>query len=191
MADYKIDSANHLFSGAPDNMPSTTYSASRNSSNRNSYGTQVKVQAAKSITSPYPPNPPTTRRDLVKKENMRRAAVRREAIKSENLKEPLVKCPVCGMKLGLDTEECPNCSHKMIKKMSDNKKTLILIIIAILILFIPFINKSEFDGNKFKNDVGAFFSEIENAFNGFVEEDSDSEEVFWEYEFSFDDDFFF
>ena len=194
MADYRIDSTNHLFSGAPDNMPSTTYAAGRNLPNRNSYSGQVKVQSSKSTVSPYPPNQPANRRDFIKNESAKRAKIRREAIKSDNFKDPVVVCPVCKMKLSPETEECPNCSHKMIKKMSDNKKTLILIIIAILILFIPFIKKSEFDGSKFENNLNSFFSEVENAFNSFMEDETDYEEDFWEDGFffeDFEDDFFF
>ncbi len=191
MADYKIDSTNHLFSGAPDNMPSTTYAASRNLPGRNSYNGQVKVQSAKNTISPYPPNQPASRQDLIKRESVNRAKIRREAIKSDNFKDPIVVCPVCKMKLSPETEECPNCSHKMVKKMSDNNKTLILIIIAILILFIPFIKKAEFDGSKFESDVSSFFSEIENTFNSFMEDNTEPEENFWEDDFFFEEDFFF
>ena len=185
MADYKINSVNHLFSGAPSNMPSTTYAASRNLPNQNSYRSQVKVQPAKRTVSPYPANQSANRRDFMKNESAKRAKIRRESIKSDNFKDPVVVCPVCKMKMSPETEECPNCCHKMIKKMSDNKKTLILIIIAVLILFIPFVKKAEFDGSKLGNDIDSFFSEIENAFNGFIQDDSDYEEYFWEEEFFF------
>ena len=125
-----------------------------------------------------------------KNESQKRAEIRQNSIKSDNFKDPVAVCPVCKMKMSLDTEECPNCCHKMIRKMDDNKKTLILIIIAILILFIPFIKKAEFDSSQFGNDVNSFFSEIENAFNGFTEEDT-GKENFGEDGFFFDDDFFF
>ena len=191
MADYKIDAINHFFSGAPDNMPSTTYTASKNSLNRNSYSTQVKTQPVKHTVSSYPFGQPVNHRDLAKQESMRRAKLRSEAIKSDNFKDPVVVCPVCKIKMSPETEECPNCSHKMIKKMDENKRTLLLLIIAILILLIPFVKKSDFDGSKPGNDINSFFSEIENAFNSFEKSDTNYEADFWEDGFFFEDDFFF
>ena len=178
MADYKINSVNHLFSGAPNNMPSTTYASGNKLPNQATRRAQAKTQTGGNVSFPYFTSPVNNRREAMKSESMKRAAIRREAIKSENLKEPLVVCPTCGLKLSLDTEECPNCCHKIKPKMDDNKKTLILLIIALLILLIPFIKKSEFDGSKIQDDINSFFSEIEDSFNEFIEDSMDYDDFF-------------
>ena len=110
-----------------------------------------------------------THQSAAKSESMRRAAIRREAIKSDNLKEPLVSCPVCKIKLGLDTEECPNCGTAMKKKMDENKRTVLLLIIALIIFLMPFINKAE--NNDYGDTDYSIFTQIEEFFNYIIEEE--------------------
>ena len=141
MAIHRIDNANHLFSGAPNNMPSTTYAAGRNLPSQNSYSAQ----------------------------SIRNSNLRREAIKSENFKDPVVVCPVCKMKLSTETEECPNCNHKVKKVMSDFKRSMLLVILALAILLIPYAKNNLPSFEEGRDYLQSFFEQAENFFEDFIE----------------------
>ena len=141
--DYRINSIHHQASGAPKIVVQPSYAAGPRAANGSPYN---KNNSPSHIAS----------------------NLRKEAIKSENLKEPLITCPTCKMKLGLEEDECPNCGANIKNKMSDNKRTIILLIIASIILLIPFAKK-ETNENNSEDIIASFFSEIEESFNEFIE----------------------
>lgn len=138
------------------------------------YQSTVKVQPMAPVRSSYNSQSKSAvnaHREAVKRENMKNAAIRREAIKSENLKEPLIKCKTCGMKLGIDTEECPNCGTRFKVKSAGNRAAVVFLILALLVLLLPLVEDGLKAGmDNFTSETAAFFEEAGKSFGEIFEE---------------------